>query len=150
MTQLENLFIDFGSSVTTSLIEHPVTCSGRILTWLIGGIPIGTSGNQFTLNLFRMASPSSVSLVGQVTIGLGDITATDSPNVYRISNPDASFTIQNGDFLTITYDRTQDTSQFNISHINLEGSAILKNAIFNRLFTANFPLISLQMAGESL
>ena len=149
MTQLDNLFIGFGSSVSTSLIEHPVTCSGKILTWLIGGIPIGTSGNQFTLNLFRPLD-SSVSLVSRATIGLGDIAATDSPNVYRISNPDASFTIQNGDFLTITYDRTQDTSQFNISHINLEGSSILKNAIFNRLFTANFPLISLQMAGESL
>lgn len=141
-----NLFAKFAVSPSRSLQPHPFSCSGTVESWLIGGIPIGNSGNKFTFNLFRRNS-TAVFIVAQATIGLSDIAATAFPNVYKINNGDSSFAIEQGDFVTISYDRTQSANQFNLSYIDFEDSEVLHNSIFTG-FPTDFPLLSLVMSSK--
>jgi hypothetical protein len=111
---------------------------------------VGTDGNTFTLNLFRPSSPTGgVSRIQHTSIRLEDISPTTSPGVYRITTPNASYAVESGDFFTISYDTTQgDTKQFEILEIGFEDTSSLSNVNFADLFTSNFPLISIEMAGE--
>ena len=115
---------------------------------MIGGTPLGMTGNRFTLNHFRT---DPFSLVNQATIGSNDIISTRFPNVYRIYNPNSRFVLERGDSVSISYDRSQDTEQFRLSHIDFEDPELLWNAQVSRNnggYVTNLPLLSIEMAGS--
>ena len=146
---LGNILTSFTHS--NSIFSHDFTCSGRINSWLIGGVPGEPDGNQFTLNQYRNTQDGGISQVANTTIGISDIVPTDSPNVYRINTTLSQFELENRDRITITYDNTvSDNNEFTINSINVEVESEINNIrnSASKSFFADFPLLSLEMSSK--
>ena len=146
--QLGNMLTKFTHS--NSIFSRDFTCSGKINSWLIGGVPGEPDGNQFTLNHFRNTQDGGISLVAYTTIGISDIVPTDSPNVYRINTTLSQFELESGDRIIITYDTTSaSTDQFTINIIDVEMADEVNNIQISSSFALDFPLLSIEMSSKS-
>ena len=146
---LGNILTNFTHS--NSILSRDFTCSGRINSWLIGGIPGEPDGNQFTLNQFTSTQDGGISQVARTTIGISDIVPTDSPNVYRINTTLSQFELESGDSIIITYDDTvSDNNEFTINSINVEVRDFVNNIdnSASQSFFINFPLLSLEISSK--
>ena len=140
---LGNILTSFTHS--NSIFSHDFTCSGRINSWLIGGVPGEPDGNQFTLNQFR-----NTSQVAHAYIGISDIVPTDGPNMYRINTTASQFELENRDRITITYSTLSDNpNEFTINSINFEITEEVNNLrIASQSFITDFPLLSLEITSK--
>lgn len=130
-----------------NLQRYLIQCSGKVESFLLAGIPIGTGGNEITLNLFR----NKGQLITYAGVGLNNITATEFPNLYRVRNSNSDFVVERGDTIKMVLDRNHQTSEFNLSHILFDDTQVFVNVQSGAVYAEDFPLFSLMMSsGEDI